>query len=122
MTTEEMMFFNSKPQSLELYEELSGKILKRFPGTEVQVHKSQITFKARYGYAFVSLRKIKGSPPVFITLSFGLGYRLDSERIAIAVEPYPQRWTHHVIIADKSQIDEELMSWLKQAYEFALAK
>lgn len=116
------MFFNSKPQSLELYEELSGKILERFPGTEVQVHKSQITFKARYGYAFVSLRKIKGSPPVFITLSFGLGYRLDSERIAIAVEPYPQRWTHHVIIADKSQIDEELMSWLKQAYEFALAK
>ena len=35
------------------------RLLAAFPDTAVKAQKSQITFKARYGYAFVSLRRMK---------------------------------------------------------------
>ncbi len=51
--------------------------------------------------------------------TFGLGHRIQSPRIVESVEPYPNRWTHHVIIQSHSDIDEEIMDWLNQAYLFA---
>ena len=40
-------------------------------------------------------------------MSFGLAYHKESPRIAVAVEPYPQRWTHHVIVTAPEDIDDE---------------
>lgn len=122
MTTDELMFFNSMPGALPLYSQLSEKLLAAFPNTTVKVQKTQITFKERYGFVFVSLRRMKGCPAVFLILSFGLGYRLASPRIAAAAEPYPNRWTHHVIVSDERQLDAELMGWLQEAHDFALCK
>ena len=65
---------------------------------------------------------MKGCPEVFLILSFGLSHRLDSPRIAVAVEPYPNRWTHHVILSEAGQLDSELMDWLREAHDFALTK
>lgn len=65
---------------------------------------------------------MNGCPEVFLILSFGLRYRLDSPRVAAAAEPYPNRWTHHVIVSDRGQIDDELMGWLREAHDFALIK
>jgi len=45
-----------------------------------------------------------------------------SGRIAQASEPYPMRWTHHVLIKDESQINAEIMGWLNEAREFAMNK
>ena len=55
-------------------------------------------------------------------MTFGLDHRLASPRIALAVEPYPNRWTHHLIVTDEAQIDAELMGWLRAAYAFAQSK
>lgn len=122
MTTDELLFFDAMPGALPLYEQLSQKLLAAFPGVTVKVNRTQITFWERYGFAFVSLRRIRGCPEVFLILSFGLGYPLRSARVAAAVEPYPGRWTHHVIVSEQAQIDEELMGWLREAHEFALTK
>ena len=122
MTADELMFFRAMPGALPLYEILRERLLTRCPGTDLKVQKSQITFRARYGYAFVSLRRMKGCPEVFMIVSFGLSYRLGSPRIVMAAQPYPNRWTHHVIVSEREQLDEELMGWLREAYEFALAK
>lgn len=122
MTTEELLFFDPMPRALPLYEALSHKLLAAFPGITVKVQKTQITFREKYGFAFVSLRRMKGCPEVFLILSFGLSHRLDSPRVVAAVEPYPNRWTHHVIVSDQSQIDGELMGWLREAHDFALTK
>ena len=94
MTSDERMFFNTTPGALPLYEVLRNKLLTECPDTTLQVQKSQITFKVKYGYAFVSLRRMKAAPEVFLIVTFGLSHRLDSPRIAAAVEPYPNRWTH----------------------------
>lgn len=56
------------------------------------------------------------------TQTFGLGYHLESLRIDAASEPYPNRWTHHVLISEEKEIDEELMGWIKEAGAFALGK
>lgn len=122
MTTDELMFFDTRPGALPLYEKLRDRLLGEFDDVTLKVQRSQITFKARYGFAFVSLRRMKGCPEVFIILSFGLDRKMESPRIAVAVEPYPGRWTHHAIISDESQIDDELMSWLREAHDFALVK
>ena len=55
-------------------------------------------------------------------MTFGLSYRLASPRIWQAVEPYPNRWTHHMLVSDETQLDDELMGWIKEAAAFAAAK
>ena len=119
MTEDELLFFSPMPGALPLYEALSGKLLGQFPDLAVKFQKSQITFQARYGFAFVSLRRMKGCPAVFLILSFGLSHRLDSPRIAVAVQPYPNRWTHHLLLTDPAEIDRQMLDWLQEAYWFA---
>lgn len=122
MTSDELFFFNFMPDALPLYAALSEKLLAAFPNVAVAVKKTQITFLEKYGFAFVSLRRMKGCPKVFIIVSFGLSHRLDSPRIAVAVEPYPNRWTHHIIVQRVEELDSELMGWLAEAHAFALVK
>ena len=122
MTTDELMFFQERLQAFVLYQALREKLFAIFPDITIKVQKSQIAFRAGYNFAFVSLRKIKGCPEIFLILSFGLSHRLDSPRIAVAVEPYPNRWTHHFILSREDQLDEELINWLREAHDFALAK
>ena len=54
--------------------------------------------------------------------TLGLGRRVEHPHILQAVEPYPGRWTHHVLVTEADQIDEELMGWLREAWDFAESK
>ena len=69
--------------------------------------------------SFTPVRKAKDRPDPFLTITFGLPYRKESVRIDIATEPHPNRWTHHVMIGTEEEIDEELISWIQEAAEFA---
>ena len=60
--------------------------------------------------------------PVWLTVSFGLPERLTSPRIDAAVEAYPGRWTHHVMIGSAHELDDELLDWLRQAAAFSALK
>ena len=55
-------------------------------------------------------------------VTFGLEHQVDSSRIAVAIEPYPNRWTHHLLLTEPSQIDTELLDWLQEAYWFSEQK
>ena len=57
-----------------------ARVAGRVGDFRVKVSKTQITFAVRYGFAFVSLRRLKGCPPVFLLLTIGLARRLDSPR------------------------------------------
>lgn len=118
----ELFFFNSMPEALPLYGALARRIRSAWGDVTVKVAKTQITFQARYGFAFVSLRRMKGCPPVFLIFTLGLDRRLDSPRVAVATEPYPGRWTHHFILSDPCQLDDELWGWVEEAYEFSQRK
>ena len=96
-------------------------MLAACPDTHIRVQKTQITFENRHGFAFVSLPRRKVKEPT-IVVSFGLSYRVDSPRIWVTTEPYPNRWTHHVLVSDETQLDDELLGWIKEAAAFAAAK
>ena len=116
-----MQFFDRRPRELALYQDFERKVLAACPDTHIRVQKTQITFENRHGFAFVSLPRRKVQQPT-IVVSFGLSYRVDAPRIWVATEPYPNRWTHHMLVSDETQLDDELMGWIKEAAAFAAAK
>lgn len=95
------LFFGGAPEGFALYAELERRILAAHPQVTVKVQKTQITFSARFGFAWFWLpdRRVKGCPEAKLMVSFGLDHRVESPRIFAAVEPYPNRWTHHVPVA-----------------------
>ena len=120
-----LFFFNEKPAALPLYEAFEQRLLAKIGEVTVKVQKTQISFSNKHNFTFVSLlpvRKAKDRPETYITVSFGLEYRKESPRIDAASEPYPNRWTHHVMISTVEEIDDELMSWLKEAAAFSVRK
>lgn len=119
--TDVMQFFDHRPRELALCQAFLQQVLKACPDTHIRVQKTQITLANRHGFAFVSLPRRKAQEPA-IVVTFGLSYRLSSLRIWQAGEPYPNRWTHHVLVSDESQLDEELLGWLKEAATFAAVK
>ena len=121
-TVNELLFFDSKPDALPLYEAFREAVLGKVSDARIEVKKTQISFFDRRMFAAVSfapVRKAKDRPKPFLTITYGLSYRKESDRIDVAVEAYPNRWTHHVMIGSVEEVDEELLSWIVEAAEFA---
>ena len=118
------LYFSGHPREEALYAALYRQMEEAFPQASVQVQKSQISFYNRHFFAAASLpvRRRKGWPKECLMVSFGLGYRVEDPRIAVAVEPYPNRWTHHVVVDKPEQIDGQLLSWLREAWDFGESK
>ena len=125
MNADILFFFNDHKDAFPFYERLEGLILEQIPDAKIKVSKTQISFSNKRGFAFVSFnpcRKAKERPGIWMTISFGLSYRKDSPRIDAATEPYPNRWTHHIMVGSEEEIDDELMGWLREAAEFSASK
>ena len=120
MTAEAMLFFDHRPELIPLYEAFEEALFARFPDMSVRVQKTQISFDAPGLFACVSLPRRKTDQGIVIT--FVLAYRLNSERIRDSVEPYPGRWTHHMLLGAAEAPDDELMMWLSEAHDFALTR
>ena len=105
-----------------MYETFREAVLEKVPDTRIEVKKTQISFFNRHMYVAVSfapVRRVKNRPDPFLTITFGMPYKKESARIDVAVEPYPNRWTHHVMIGSVEEIDQELLSWIEEAAAFA---
>jgi len=125
MNTDILFFFNDHMAALPLYARLEVQILEQIPDVKIKVSKTQISFSNKRGFAFVSFnpcRKVKERPEVWMTVTFGLSYRKESHRIDVATEPYPNRWTHHVMVDSEDEINDELMGWIREAAEFSTSK
>ena len=117
-----LTFFDKRPEMYDLYESLESAITESYPSVNIKVQKTQITFSNRRVFACVSfMRPLKKSelPPSYFVLTLGLSYPLDSGRAAVKTEPYPGRWTTHIIISSQEELNDELYGWVRQAYEFA---
>lgn len=119
-----LFFFDGKPLELGLYQILFARMEAAFPQASVKVQKSQISFYDRHLFAAASLpvRRKKGWPEHCLVVTVGLNRQLESPRVAVAVEPYPGRWTHHILLTAPEEIDGELMGWLEEARDFAVSK
>ena len=120
-----LLFFSNHTTAYPLYCMFETKLFKRFPKTVMRVQKSQITFSNRHVFACVSFARVKKKselPNPFIVVTLGLPTPIESGRIAVKTEPYPGRWTHHIVLGTQQELDDELFLWLKEAYVFAESK
>ena len=118
ISVDELFFFHAKPAALPLYESFRESVIAKWPDTRIETRKTQISFFNRYMFAAVSftpVRRAKDRPDPFLTITFSLPYREESVRIDVVTEPYPNRWTHHVMIGTGEEIDDELLSWIAEA-------
>lgn len=125
MSDDTLMFFSQHMEALPLYQKLERQILAEIPDVKIKLAKTQISFCNKRGFAFVSFnpcRQAKARPATWMTVSFGLSYRKEADRIDVATEPYPGRWTHHVMVGSTAEIDGELMGWIKEAAVFSACK
>ena len=117
-----LMFFDNHQDALKLYQAFEDLLYSTFPNVSKRVQKTQITFSNRYVFACVSFARVKrksGLPKGYMVVTLGLPALLNSDRIAVKTEPYPNRWTHHIVISKPEELDRELLSWICDAYAFA---
>ncbi|MFQ9872284.1 MAG: DUF5655 domain-containing protein [Oscillospiraceae bacterium] len=120
-----LLFFARHQAALPLYEAFAARIAAQFPDSKIRVQKTQITFSNRHVYACVSFMPVKKRAQLgdgYFVLTLGLAAPLESGRVAVKTEPYPGRWTTHIVIRELSDLDEELFAWIAQAYEFSEKK
>ena len=117
--------FEKEPGSLELYLTLEQRLREMLPAMRRKVGKTEAAFYLRHWFGSASLLAVRRKaqrPSPYLTVSFGLSYPLDSPRVDAKTEPYPNRWTHHVMIGSAEEIDQELLGWLWEAAQFAASK
>ena len=119
------MFFWEHQNAVELYRYLEELLYDIFPVVNKRVQKTQITFFNKHVFACVSFARVKRKaelPEGYLVLTLGLPYPLESERLAVRSEPYPGRWTHHFVISRKEELDDEMITWIRESYAFAELK
>lgn len=125
MDAEILYFFSEHMDALPLYQRLEALILEQIPDVRIKVSKTQIGFFNKRGFAFVSFnpcRRAKDRPETWMTVTFGLAFRVDDPRIDVATEPYPNRWTHHVTVSRAEDMDGQLLGWIREAAAFSESK
>jgi hypothetical protein len=117
---EKEAFFADKPEARELFMAVERKIRAIGPAI-ITVSKTQISFGTRTQFAWVWMPQPtdRKRPLHSLVLSFGCGRRIVHDQIVEAIEPYPGRWTHHVIIAEEADLNSTVDAWLKEAYHFS---
>ena len=120
-----LMFFDTHRDALPIFAALEAKLYEHFPETQKRVQKTQITYFHKHVYACVSFARVRRKaelPETWLTLTLGLPYALASGRAAVKTEAYLGRWTTHIVIGSPEELDDELLSWIEQAYAFSERK
>ena len=122
MTAEVLAFLGGEPGKIAIFEAYEGAVLS-CGESRMKVSKTQISWGNPYLFAMLSQpRRASDRKAGALLATLGLNHRLDSPRILQAVEPYPGRWTHHLLLTGPEAVDGQLRAWLAEAYGFARAK
>jgi predicted transport protein len=117
MTLDEFFFDNVLPK--KLFEAVRQEV-EAIGETTIRITKSQIAFRRQRSFAAVWMPeqylKREAAP---LVLSVFTKTQIKSSRWKEVVEPVPGRFTHHLELKDTGDIDEEVISWLQQAWEAA---
>ena len=122
MTGEVLAFLGGDPGKIAIFEAYEGAVLS-CGESAMRVTKTQISWGNPFLFAMLSHpRRAADRKAGALLATFGLHRRLDSPRILQAVEPYPGRWTHHLLLARPEEVDGEVAAWLAEAWAFAREK
>lgn len=113
-------FFYRHPQALVIFDRLQEEILALGEIT-IEVQKSQISFGSRSKFAWAWLPRggMKRAQEDNLAFTFGLDYPVADPRMYQVVNPYPNRYTHHLLLRSPNDCDDQLRRWLQESYAFA---
>ena len=112
-------FFAGEDESRGIFEAMRCTVEAIGPA-ELRVGKSQVSFRRRKPFAWVWMpgQYLRGkAAPLALTLSFPS--RDSSPRWKEIVEPRPGRFTHHLELYSIPDVDDEVRSWLRDAWAAA---
>jgi len=101
---------DKSPMVTLIYEQLIAE-LQHFGPIKIEPKKTSIHLGNRFGFAGVYTRKD------YINLEVHLNYRLTGRRVEKVEQASANRFHHTIKLKTINDIDGELLSWLKQAYE-----
>jgi uncharacterized protein DUF5655 len=86
---------------------------------EVRVSRSQVAFRRRRGFAYVWRpgRYVHSDVPA--VLSLALPVELHDARFKQVVHPSASVWMHHLELASSADVDDQVRTWLQQAFDAA---
>ncbi len=103
--------FENKPENIFLiYDKLLSE-LKKFGNVKENPNNSSIHLENKFGFAGVYTRQ------KYILLHIHLSKSIDSGRIEKIEQISKNRFKHVVKLNSISDLDKELLDWLKQAYD-----
>lgn len=108
--TEEDHLKDKSPLVGKMYERLIKK-LQKFGALKIEPHKTSIHLGNRFGFAGVYTRKD------YINLEVHLNYKLTSKRVSKVDQASANRFHHTIKLTNVKDVDKELLTWLKEAYE-----
>lgn len=110
-------FFREDEGRVALFSSIR-KAIEAFGVSDEHMGKSQISFgtKRKFAWVWMPVHTGKGRPKGCLVLTLALARKVDSVKIVEAVEPYPGRWTNHIVIADAGDIDDEVRGLIEEAY------
>ena len=111
-------FFAGSPDGLSLFRSIAQAV-DEIGDVQIRVSKSQIAFRRRRGFAYVWRPAQYIDSDVPAVLSIALDRQLHSSRFKEVVQPSTKVWMHHLELREPAQVDEEVKSWLRQAYDAA---
>jgi len=109
-------YFTSHPDSRSIFDTLRN-VIEGIGPCEIRVTKSQISFRRQKAFAWVWIpaKYLHGkTAPLVLTLS--LPHRDTSPRWKEVIEPHPGRFTHHLELYNASDIDDQVITWLIDAW------
>lgn len=118
-------FFAGKPRALPSVRAFLLEAMGRWPGTEVVTQKSQVGLRDPRPYCALTApgKRVKGRETPGAVLSLFLSRPLETERLIMAVEAYPGRFTNHLILPeDPADFEEVLWDWTAEARRFRCGK
>lgn len=111
MEYSEQLHLKDKEQVVtNIYEKLIAE-LHKFGQIKIEPKKTSIHLGHRFGFAGVYTRKD------YINLEVNLNHKLKSDRVAKVEQASPNRFHHTIKLTKPKDIDKELLTWLKEAYE-----
>lgn len=107
------------PLAESVYKKVHG-CLEALGPFDVRTTKSQIAFRRKRGFAYLwQPGRYLTNPDAEIVLSIALGREVRSDRFKEVVNPAEHHWMHHLEIHDPDDVDEEVVGWLREAFDRA---
>ena len=119
-----LLFLNNSRRRFRCTKHLRTRSYDNIPIRRSRCRNLNIIFKSLYVCLCIVCpgKKEKELPDPYLVVTLGMSYPLESSRVAVKTEPYPGRWTTHIVLGDEKEVDGELLKWVVEAYDFANTK